>query len=259
MANTVKIMSFNMRLDVERDGENRFLYRKEFIADFLSRVKPDVIGFQEITTSMRSWMVDTLQDYYVVGSGREANDKGECVCIAFLKSRFALMECETFWLSPTPNTPGSRFSGDQSTCPRICTWAALKPAEGNPFRIYNMHTDHSGISARLLATNQLLQKIGENNQKRPMKSFITGDFNARPEEPSVRSIAEYSATPFVDLAAQSGQTFHGFGRFKNENCKIDYIFAEKDVPCTALQKFEDTRGSLYLSDHTPIMATVLLD
>ena len=40
----IKIMSFNMRTQASGDGENQFLNRREFIAERLKELKPDVIG-----------------------------------------------------------------------------------------------------------------------------------------------------------------------------------------------------------------------
>jgi len=255
----LKIMSFNMRCQVKGDGEQQFLNRKEFIADWLAEVKPDIIGCQEVTPLMRDWMVKTLADYYIVGGGRGENFDSECVCIAFRKDNFVLYDCETFWLSPTPDTPGSRYTGDQSTCPRVCTWVTLKPKESpTPIRVYNVHTDHIGRFARVLAANQVLQKIGENNKKSKMKSFVTGDFNASPDDLCIKTMTDCPNLPLVDLAENSGRTFHGYGKYDNPENKIDYIFADAETKLIEFKKYEDMRGGLYLSDHNPIMATVEL-
>lgn len=260
MSSELKVMSFNMRTQVKGDGENQFLCRKEFIGDFLNTVKPDVIGCQEMTPLMREWMVETMTDYYIVGGYRGKNYDSECVCVAFKKDKFALYDCETFWLSAEPYTPGSRYTGDQSTCPRVCTWVTLKPnGDAKPFRFYNVHTDHVGHVARVLASNQVLQKIGENNGRAKMKTFITGDFNALPDDLCITTMLNYQGTPLVDLSEKSGQTFHSFGRIDDPNYKIDYIFADADTTLVDFKKFEDRRGELYLSDHTPIMATVVID
>lgn len=249
----ISIMSFNMRTQTTHDGENQFMNRREFIAERLAEYKPDIIGAQEIQPVMYDWMVDTLDDYYVVGGGRGANYDNEAVCIAFRKSKFVLYDCETFWLSATPNLPGSRYSGDQSECPRICTWVTLKPKDGKPFRVYNVHTDHIGEYARVLAANQVLAKLCENNAKSPMRSFVTGDFNAEPDDLCIRTMLDCKGAPLVDLSAESGGTFHGYG---TTSVKIDYIFADAGTKCVDFKVLTDKKGNLWLSDHYPIMADV---
>lgn len=251
-----KIMSFNLRTDCAQDGINSFQNRKSFVAERLAVYSPDIIGFQEIQPHMYDWLVGNLDGYYVVGGGRGADRGNEAVCIAFKKDRFYLCDCQTFWLSATPDVPGSRYSGDQSGCPRICTWVTLKPRGGEPFRFYNVHTDHIGSYARVLAANQVLQKISENNQRSRMKTFVTGDFNAEPDDLCVRTMTEYKGTPLVDLSADSGLTFHAFGKEFDRNCKIDYIFADADTKLLSLTVCRDEADGVYLSDHYPIMAEV---
>lgn len=253
-----KIMSFNMRTDCSSDGINSFAGRRGFIAEKLAEYSPDIIGCQEVRPHMYDWMIENLSEYYVVGGGRGSDRGDEAVCIAFKKNRFYLCDCQTFWLSATPDLPGSRYSGDQSACPRICTWATLKPRDGKSFRFYNVHTDHVGSVARVLASNQVLQKISENNQRSFMKTFVTGDFNAGPEDLCIKTMKEYKGTPLVDLSEDSGLTFHAFGQRFDENIKIDYIFADADTKCTDFKVCRDEREGVYLSDHYPIMATVEL-
>lgn len=259
-----KFMTYNLRTDCESDGINSFTNRRQYIAEKLDFYSPDIIGFQEIRPHMYEWLIENLKDYYVVGGGRGRQRDDEAVCIAFKKDKFFLCDLQTFWLSATPDVPGSRYSGDQSGCPRICTWVTLKPRDGAPFRFYNLHTDHIGKYARALACNQVLQKVSENNQRSFMKTFITGDFNASPDEVSVQSMLEYAGTPLVDLTADSGITFHNFGRGlkpdadKTYTIKMDYIFADADTKCNSLTVCRDERDGMYMSDHYPLMVEVEL-
>ena len=62
MATKLKIMTFNLRLATDADGMNSFTNRKPRISAFLKETNADVIGFQEITTTMREWLVEELSD-----------------------------------------------------------------------------------------------------------------------------------------------------------------------------------------------------
>lgn len=255
---TYKIMTYNLRTDCASDGINSFMNRRPFILEKLNFYSPDIIGFQEIRPHMYDWLVENLAEYYVVGGGRGAKRDDEAVCIAFKKDKFTLCDLQTFWLSATPDVPGSRYSGDQSDCPRICSCVTLKPRDGEAFRFYNLHTDHIGKFARALACNQVLQKISENNQRCFMKTFITGDFNASIEEESVKSVLNYSGTKLVDLTADSGITFHNFGRNLKDPTnpsaiKMDFIFADAETKCNSLTVCRDERDGVYMSDHFPLM------
>ena len=256
---TCKIMTFNMRTQTTNDGDNQFFLRAPYIKERLDAIKPDVIGMQEVQPVMYERLIADLPDYYIVGGGRGRDRGDEAVCVAFLKERFTLCDLETFWLSATPDQPGSRYSGDQSPCPRVCTVVTLKPLNGSPFRVFNVHTDHVGKVARVLASNQVLQKLSELNERSPMPAFITGDFNADPDDLCITTITNYSAVKLIDLTAGSGITFHEFGkRLVSGGIKIDYIFAGADTVCRSMTVCRDERDGVFISDHFPLIAEVEL-
>ena len=247
----LKIMSFNMRMDTPVDGEKRFLYRKDGIAKMINRESPDIIGFQEITDAMRDWIVDTLTDYYTVGVGREANYSGESSLIAYKKDRMFLLSADTVMLSHSPTVFGSRYDGtDQSVCPRVYTKVCLKHRFiAEPFFVYNVHTDHRGQLARILATTQLLQDVSSHQRK----VFITGDFNADPDSAEIKMMTESGARRLKDATKDLGGTFHDYGRAEQRR-KIDYVFADVDTEVITAVRIPDEpkEGENYLSDHNPI-------
>ena len=254
---TYKIMSCNLRCDSAGDGKNSFTNRKEYALERLTEYAPDVIGFQEIQPRMYDWLIENFSDYSFVGGGRGAKRDDEAVCVAFRRDKFYLCDAETFWLSATPDIPGSRYTGDQSGCPRICTSVMLKPRDGEAFRFYNVHTDHVGHVARVLAANQVLQKISYDNERSPMPFFVTGDFNATPDDLCIKTMLDYPAVKLVDLAEKSGGTFHGFGQYVKDEYKIDYIFAPADMKLEKLVVCRDmNEDGVFISDHYPIMADV---
>ena len=251
MATKLKIMSFNMRLDQANDGANHFSFRKPRIAEFINEANADIIGFQEITPTMRAWLVETFPQYYMVGVGRAADYSDETALIAFRKDTMALMSCETVMLSTTPHVFGSRYDGsDQSQCPREYVRACLKHHDiAEPFYVYNIHTDHAGQISRMLASTQVMQDITSHNKR----FFFTGDFNAKPDAPEIQMIAQCRARAIKDATAELGGTFHNFGR-EAEPWKIDYIFTDADTTVLESVRVEDhpTEGQTYISDHDPI-------
>ena len=249
----VMVMSFNMRCDVASDGINVFENRKTRIAEMLNRYSPDVIGFQEITPTMREWLVETLADYYTVGAGRNADYSGESVLVAFKKRVFDLVSCQSVMLSSTPHVMGSVYEGsDQSKCPRIYTRLLLKHHDiKEPIYFYNVHTDHEGSAARTLAASQLLQDICSHN-----RNFVmTGDFNATPDAFEIKLLTATTTRKIIDVSESLGGTFHGYGQ--KEPVKIDYIFSDfrnKVVDCRVID--DEAVNGVYLSDHVPIMAVL---
>lgn len=246
----LKICSFNSRCDTADDGINNFSCRTGKILEFLKAESPDVIGFQEITPTMREWYIENLADYYTVGAGRNADLTGEAPLIAFKKRDMQLVSCETVMLSSSPAVFGSRYGGsDQSNCPRAYCRALLKHKDvEKPFYVYNVHTDHIGDTARALASVQLVQDISSADGL----FFMTGDFNAQPDSPEIKLITE---SPFVsDATASIGGTFHAYGKLENPT-KIDYIFTRRGVnPDECYAVVDNPEDGVYVSDHNPIIA-----
>ncbi|MBR0442879.1 MAG: endonuclease/exonuclease/phosphatase family protein [Clostridia bacterium] len=257
MSTKLKIMSFNMRLDQAHDGNNHFSYRKGRIIEFINEAKADVIGFQEITPTMREWLVETFPDYYMVGVGRAADYSDETSLIAFRKDAMALVSCDTIMLSTSPRVFGSRYDGsDQSHCPREYVKALLKHRDiSEPFYVYNVHTDHQGAVSRQLASTQIMQDITSHNKK----FFMTGDFNAGPETPEIAMITQCATRAIKDTTQGLSGTYHNFGREQNP-WKIDYIFTDADTTVLESVRVEDTPApdTPYISDHNPIYIVVEL-
>lgn len=248
-----KIVSFNLRYDTPNDGQQQFCHRLPFILATLRTEEPDVIGFQECLQHMREALRDNLNDYYIVGGGRDADRFGESSVIAFRKERFNLNECDTFWLSPAVYTPGSRFPEDQSPCPRVCSMVSLTDTrDGKTFLVYNLHTDHEGVKARVQSSELVLKRLQQDRERLDLPFLFTGDFNATPD---AEEISILTNAGLRDLAAGLGGTFHNYGRLKDP-IKIDYIFASAEVNAKTACLWEQTREGLYLSDHYPVAVQV---
>lgn len=246
----LKICSFNSRCDVANDGINNFFSRTGKILGFLKTENPDIIGFQEITPTMREWYIENLTDYYTVGAGRNADYSGEAPLIAFKKRDMQLVSCETVMLSSSPEKFGSKYEGsDQSGCPRAYCRVLLKHKDiAKPFYVYNVHTDHVGAMARALASMQLLQDISTKDSL----FFMTGDFNAEPDSAEIKLI---TCCPFIsDATKDVGPTFHAYGQLKNP-IKIDYVFTSSNLSATEVYKVKDEpKDGVYISDHNPVIA-----
>lgn len=258
---TIRVFTFNLRTDVACDGRNAFFAeRSAYVAKEFPKYEADIIGFQETKPSMRRWVVEHFPDYTVCGLGRDAHLEGESNVIAFRKDRFDLISLDMFWLSDTPRVPGSRFSTDQSNCPRICTCAALRCREnGMVFRHYNTHLDHVGHIAQAQGISLVLNRMAADYQMWHMPVILTGDFNATPESVVYTSVNGFSGCgdPLVDVSADVGFTFHSYMPEKVHD-KIDYIFTNLPADCTKTVKVVDTENGIFFSDHYPVGAELTL-
>lgn len=251
----LKIMSFNIRYDNPGDGLNSFSNRYKRTLDVIEKEAPDIIGFQEVTESMRATVKNELTGYEFAGCGRDANYHGESTLIAFRKGIFEFISCENVWLSKTPTVPGSRYHEDgHSGCCRMYTMIRLKHDEiEKPFRVVNTHLDHEG--GRLLESKQLTDALSMLDEK----FIMTGDFNAEPYAPEIKNVTEaLKDKGVIDCTAKLGPTFHAFGLIPKEKCiKIDYIFT--DGKCDeAYAVADEGKDGLYYSDHNAVCALIEL-
>lgn len=245
----LKICTFNLRVISEHDGINIFHNRKDRILSAINEHSPDIIGFQEALDPMREFLRGSLKEYTLIGCGRNADYRGEGVPIAFKTDKFELIRHECFWLSPTPDVPGSRYE-DQSQCPRVSTAVLLSPREGEPFWFINTHLDHKSSSARVLGANHLVKYILGLKEN----FVLTGDFNAGPESDEIAVIT--SNNRIKNATKNIGGTFHGFGRISTETMRqIDYIFTDMEISeAFAIQ--DEPQSGIYISDHRPVIACV---
>lgn len=245
----MKLVTFNIRCDFDQDGENSFRFRKPLILKKLKEEAPDIICFQEVLPHVAAWLRENLTDYYVVGCGRSEELRDEQVAVAFRKDVLNLISMETFWLSPTPYAPASRYHA-QSTCPRVCTEVLLEDLrEQKVFRLFNLHLDHMGVEARRLGLSQILEKARAAALFSEAPVILAGDFNAEQDGEEMRILAEDSS--YINATEGIGVTYHGFLP-EDPPESIDDIFYQSPLACRSVQKWEDQDGQVWLSDHYPI-------
>jgi len=254
----LKICTFNIRsVYLGEDGVNSFLFRSGMILEKIRVESPDLICFQEVIDPIRAFLKNHLDGYDLYGHGRNADRGGEGVTIAVKHGLFELVAFESFWLSPTPLVPGSRYP-KQSNCPRICPVAVFLTEEKKLLRVVGVHLDHISDEARVLGFRQIAEYLAAEQKKLPCDAtLVLGDFNARPESETMRSVDENDVFPLVEVTRESGPTFHWWGRLvpgsKDEPRKIDFIYLDPESAKTArdLSVWRDENCGIYLSDHYP--------
>lgn len=258
MAAKIKVCTFNLRINTSRDGINQYTNREGRILDVIKREMPDLIGFQEANDMMRDRLTDSLaKDYAVFGCGREKDCTGESAAIAVRRGKFAVLSVDNFWLSFTPDVPGSTFGGDQSSCPRVTTCVRLRLLENGEYvRFCNTHLDHKGETARLLGIAAIMQYV----TKFEDRFILTGDFNARPESNVIADVKAltHCGRQIKEATETVPVTFHGYGNPESLR-KIDYIFTDAEaLPDEAYAVVEPPIDGIYVSDHHPVVAYIKL-
>lgn len=254
----LRIMSYNIRLDVKSDGENQWDKRKERVAGLMNFYEADFIGGQEVMHHQLQYLVEHLNGYAYIGVGRDdGKQAGEYSCIFYKKDRFELLQQSTFWLSPTPD---SVSKGWDAAIVRVCTYGLFKDKKTKQiFWVFNTHFDHIGKLARLESAKLIVQKINTLNKK-GYPVLLSGDFNSKPDdEPAAYMISQMqNSRANASLVYGNADTWNAFKFGEKPNGCIDYIFTSRD-PRIGVKKFAtitDSYDMKYPSDHFPILADI---
>lgn len=259
-AEELKVMTWNIRLDTKDDGLNQWKFRMQGVCREIRKQSPDVLGVQE---AMNNQMVDLrkcLKGYKSLGVARDDGKKaGEFSALFYKKSELKAVRSGTFWLSETPDKPGSR--GWDAACNRVVTWAEFKDKDsGRHFMVFNTHFDHMGDTARVQSAMLINRKLAEMAKRLPV--VLTGDFNVTAKHRAYRILTfpenEYVLSDSRLKAKQKNGPDVTWVSFDTEYAGsdiIDFIFTSLDVEVISNTIFDFRSTGKYLSDHLPVTAT----
>jgi endonuclease/exonuclease/phosphatase family metal-dependent hydrolase len=255
---SLNVISYNIRYDNPKDGINQWSSRKEKVYALLTKYDPDLLGVQEALNHQLKDIQANLPQYDFIGAGRDdGKEKGEYSAIFYKKDRFEVLEQNTFWLSETPEVPGSKNWDAAIT--RVATWARLRDKKNSrEFLIINTHFDHVGKEARKKSAELLKMQAGVLAKEFPV--IITGDFNCTRDESPYLVMMDKSHLELIDPAPKNDPpgTFCNFG-VNSQPCRaIDYIFYTNDWTPEAYNVYSDSDGKNYPSDHLPVQARLSL-
>ena len=255
----LRVMSYNIRLDLESDGINRWANRRNQFIGQIRLMQPAILGLQEVVPGQKADLEKALPGYEFLGVARDdGRAKGEFSNLAINRDTFRVRSSGTFWLSPTPGVPSK---GWDAAYPRIATWAKLvRRNDGRRFLALNTHFDHVGETARLQSARQIAGWLSA--QRKAGESIImTGDLNTEPGTPPIRELTqsalglrdahEASRTPRIGPDG----TFTAFVLVPSESRRIDYILASGPLAVEnyAVLAWHDEHGRP-ASDHFPVIA-----
>jgi len=261
-----RIVSYNIRYDNPMDGENVWAKRKSMVASMIRFHHADIFGVQEALKNQIDDLEKLLPEFNWHGVGRDdGKAKGEFSAIFYRKDRFQPLEGSTFWLSETPDVPGSK-SWDAAIT-RIVTWAEFKDkATDKIFFHFNTHFDHRGVRAREESARLLLSRIEKIAGPSPV--VVTGDFNFNESSPGYKILtgaaeAAGSQQTLSDARYLSLNGHHGptttFNSFKSPGAaesKIDFILVKGTVKVLQHGVLSDVWDGRLPSEHFPVLAEV---
>lgn len=258
-SSSLRVMSFNIRLDLASDGPNAWPHRKHMVAEIIRHEGPALIGMQEVLLHQKSDLEAALPAYVFIGAARDDGaEKGEFSPLAFRSDRFELLDSGTFWLSPTPALPGKAWD---AAYPRIATWAILRErTAGRRLGVLNTHFDHVGTESRANSA-AIIANWARRHAEQGDAVIVLGDFNAATTSPPLALLDDASRSSLRLARAASATppygppgTFNGFKFDADAPEPIDHVLVSEDFEVLRFATVTQHWGGRLPSDHYPVVA-----
>jgi endonuclease/exonuclease/phosphatase family metal-dependent hydrolase len=253
-ADTLRVMTFNVRYPAKGDGVNVWEQRRDLLIETVRKNAPDLVGTQELFHLQGQYIVEKLPEYGWFGLSRRGNQEDEHMGVFYRKDRLELAESGNYWLSEKPEEPGSMSWN--VTLPRMVTWGVFRDRRnGRRFQFFNTHFAHRREDSD--ARTQSARVIAERLRKLPAGAdlILTGDFNTDAGSEPHRILTELLKDAHASVAEPKGpaDTFHGFSG-KPRPGRIDWILYRGKLKTLSVETITENRDGRYPSDHFPVLA-----
>lgn len=275
----IKIMCQNMKYAAckkSEDPERQSGVRRYRFIKLMEKYQPDIIGMQEVDELWKSMLREDFREEYDMYYLYRGSLKGsnEASPLMWKKERFEKVECGSFWLSETPDTPYPPGFGRYY--PRICNWVRLKEKEsGKIIRIGSTHFDFYEDLEPIKTIRALFENQCAIAGDEPY--IFMGDFNIGYLEEKYNELmntkAFYDLRPAAEAAAKEGKctlgdiregSNNGF-RLADGKRFIDFIVGGANAPIE-IKEFgycydqpgdpEHGVNEGFVSDHFAVLTTI---
>ncbi|HEY0622001.1 endonuclease/exonuclease/phosphatase family protein [Sphingomonas sp.] len=247
----LRVMAFNVRLPIASDGPNRWEARQDLFVETIRRADPDIIGTQELWKIQGDYLIAKLPRYSWFGIDRRGGHADEHMGVFYRRDRLKLVEMGNFWLSDTPDVPGSISWGHP--LPRMVTWGLFERVKGGKrFWFFNTHFPYRAEdeAAREKGAAAIAARIAKLPGHLPV--VVTGDFNTVPDSAAHRALSAGLVDAWDAAKVRTGpaETFHNFTGKADR--RIDWVFA-KGLTATRAETVTFGAKGRYPSDHFPVL------
>lgn len=255
-AQSLTVMSYNLRYDNQSDAPYHWDARKAGALEIITRERPQLLGVQEALKTQVDFLDQNLKGYARVGVGREdGKTEGEYSAIYYDTNRFDLKSQKNIWLSETPDEATLGWDG---VCKRVMTYVILYDKKAKRDIAYlNTHFDHVGQVARAESAKLVVHTMKSVAPNMPI--IFSGDLNAEPDDSAIEYILNADIVDDTyeeaDKIIGGETTFHDWG--KTDGGRIDYIMVSDNMfDVIEYKTIVEKPHGLYLSDHNPIVAKI---
>ena len=240
----LKVISFNIRSCDDKDGHS-IPERAPRLHAAIAPRNPDLIGLQEYRPAWEAHIEKYFGEEYEIFNKYRSTESPESAPILWKRGQFACLDKGYFWLSDTPEIE-SRGWDERYNCHRICEWVILEHKEtGKRFTFMNTHYGF-GDNGQIKSSELIAARC---KQISALPTFLTGDFNMRPNAPGYAAICKY----FTDVNAATrndlSSTFHAYHPETRPDSHIDFCFVNDLVTPVDQKIIKDTFDGKYPSDH----------
>lgn len=256
----LRVMSFNIRVNVSDDGPNAWSHRRHMVASMIRFHQADVVGVQEAYREMTDDLQQRLPGYRWVGVGSsDGRDAGAANPIFWRESRLDLLHWETRWLAASPEVAGS--IGWDARFPRTATIAVLRDKRSNlELHVFNTHFDHVGTRARIESGRMLAAMA--NDLPTTACTAAMGDFNCGPDDEAITEILKSQLRNARESSLHGAHgpsgSFTGFESLVPKAPPIDHIFVSPSVTVQQYGVLADHFDGRLPSDHFPVLTELIL-
>lgn len=248
----LRVMAFNVRLPAESDGPDYWPNRRDHFIATLRDADADIIGTQELHKVQGDYIVAKLPLYAWFGIDRRGGRGDEHMGVFFRRDRLRVVDLGNFWLSDTPQVPGSISWGHPF--PRMVTWGLMERiADGRRFYLVNTHFAYRAedLEVRRHMAEAVAAVVATLPADTPV--VVTGDFNATPQEPAYAVLTAGLSDAWTSTENRSGPegTFHAF-KGKADR-RIDWVLS-RGFQTQRVWTIAEARRGRYPSDHFPVVA-----
>lgn len=244
-------MTFNLRFENDRDGDNAWNYRRDLVVKLINKYQPGILGTQEGRVSQLEYLQHRLSGYEMHTPSRVLDDTCQYPTLFFRKGQFRILGGEEFWLSKTPGM--HRSMNWDSAFPRMISTARVECLKsGRTFRAAVTHLDHMGRKARVKQAEIIARWVHKRNE--PV--ILMGDFNDGPGS-ETHGVLVNRNTGLSDsweiLGHSEGResfTHHAFTGTPQNN-RIDWILTTTPPYVVDTRIVHDHFDGWYASDHFP--------
>jgi endonuclease/exonuclease/phosphatase family metal-dependent hydrolase len=247
----MRIMTFNIRFENDRDGLNNWPNRRDLLVDVIGRYHPTILGTQEGTPGQLGYIQENLTRYAMHAPQRVLDATCQYPTLFYCRQQMDVLQGGEFWLSTTPAV--HRSKNWDSAFPRMMSYALFRCGQGRgQVWVVVTHLDNLGQQARLEQAAIIVRWLHE----RQGPVIVMGDFNDLPGS----SLHDLVASPESGLRdswkmlerSENGQsmTHHDF-QGNPEKGRLDWILVSRHFRVREAAIIRDHREGRYPSDHFP--------